>query len=111
MYVWVIIWDQNKAIDIGEWSIWEGSRLERFYCSSVGKAAILAWFVGALHPSNSLGHISEQRGQKERGTEVERGRNREGRKRDRNRSNQRGRETGKERQKDKHLERQTERQR
>ena len=29
----VIVWDSNKAIDIGEWSIPGGGRLERFYCS------------------------------------------------------------------------------
>ena len=25
-------WDRNKAINIGEWSICIGGRLERFYC-------------------------------------------------------------------------------
>ena len=29
--VWVIVWDPNKAIDIGEWSISGGCLLERFY--------------------------------------------------------------------------------
>ena len=29
----MIIWDRNNAIDIGEWSIWESGRLERFYCT------------------------------------------------------------------------------
>ena len=27
-----IIWDPNKAIDVGEWSICGGGQLERFYC-------------------------------------------------------------------------------
>ena len=31
-YVWLIVWDRNKTIDIGEWSICEGGRLESFYC-------------------------------------------------------------------------------
>ena len=30
--VWVVVWDSNKVIDIGEWSICGGGRLERFYC-------------------------------------------------------------------------------
>ena len=30
--VWVILWDPNKTIDIGEWSICGAGRLERFYC-------------------------------------------------------------------------------
>ena len=36
--VWVIIWVQNKAIDIGEWSIWGCGRLESlfYYISFVG---------------------------------------------------------------------------
>ena len=29
--VWVILWDLNKAIDIGEWSIWGGGQLETFF--------------------------------------------------------------------------------
>ena len=33
MYVWAIVWDRNKAIDIGKWSIFGSGRLERFYCS------------------------------------------------------------------------------
>ena len=28
---WAIVWDQNKAIDVGEWSICGGGWLERFY--------------------------------------------------------------------------------
>ena len=32
--VLVIIWDSNKAIDIGNWSICWGGHLERFYCTS-----------------------------------------------------------------------------
>ena len=28
----VIVWEPNKAIDIGKWSIFGGGRLERFYC-------------------------------------------------------------------------------
>ena len=27
-----IVWDRNNATDIGEWSMWGGGRLERFYC-------------------------------------------------------------------------------
>ena len=27
-----IIWDTNKAIDVGEWPICGGGQLERFYC-------------------------------------------------------------------------------
>ena len=27
-----IVCDRNKAIDIGDWSIFEGGRLVRFYC-------------------------------------------------------------------------------
>ena len=30
--VWAIVWDPNKAIDIGEWLICGGSWLKRFYC-------------------------------------------------------------------------------
>ena len=29
---WSIVWDQNKAIDVVEWSICGAGRLERFYC-------------------------------------------------------------------------------
>ena len=28
----VIVWDPNKAIDLGEGSICGGGRIERFYC-------------------------------------------------------------------------------
>ena len=31
----MIVRDLNKAIDIGEWSISGGDRLERFYCISI----------------------------------------------------------------------------
>ena len=27
-----IVWDTNKAVNIGEWSICGGDQLERFYC-------------------------------------------------------------------------------
>ena len=30
--VQVIVWDTNKVIDKGEWSICGGGRLERFHC-------------------------------------------------------------------------------
>ena len=30
--LWVIVWNPNKAIDIGRWSICGESRLERFHC-------------------------------------------------------------------------------
>ena len=30
--VWAIAWDPNKSIDVGEWWICGGGRLERFYC-------------------------------------------------------------------------------
>ena len=30
--VWAIIWDPNKAIDIGEWLICVGGRLKMLYC-------------------------------------------------------------------------------
>ena len=30
--MWAIVWDQNKVIDIGEWSVYGGGRLERFNC-------------------------------------------------------------------------------
>ena len=30
--LWAIVRDANKAIDIGDWSICEDGRLERFYC-------------------------------------------------------------------------------
>ena len=30
--IWMVIWDPNKAIDIGEWSICGGGRLQRFCC-------------------------------------------------------------------------------
>ena len=33
--VWAIIWDQNKAIDIWEWSVTRGGRLGRFYCKFI----------------------------------------------------------------------------
>ena len=29
---WAIVWQSNKAIDIGEWSICGGGRFERFHC-------------------------------------------------------------------------------
>ena len=32
MSLWVIVWNQNNAIDIGRWSICGDGRLERFYC-------------------------------------------------------------------------------
>ena len=28
-----IVWDQNKSINIGEWSVYENVQLERFYCT------------------------------------------------------------------------------
>ena len=31
MYLQWIIWNPNKATDIGEWSIYVGGRLESFY--------------------------------------------------------------------------------
>ena len=34
MSLWVILWDPNKAIDIGEWSICGGGQLESFCCIS-----------------------------------------------------------------------------
>ena len=30
-FVWVISWDPNEVIDIGEWLICGGGRLERYY--------------------------------------------------------------------------------
>ena len=30
--VWEMVWDRNKAIDMEQWSICGGGRLERFYC-------------------------------------------------------------------------------
>ena len=33
--IWAIVWCPNNVIDIGEWSICGGGRLERFYCSSL----------------------------------------------------------------------------
>ena len=30
--LWVIVWDPNETIDIGEWSICGGGQLDRFYC-------------------------------------------------------------------------------
>ena len=30
--VWVIVWDVNKTIDIGEWLIYGGGWIERYYC-------------------------------------------------------------------------------
>ena len=30
---WAIVWDRNKGIDIGEWSICGGGLLERLYCT------------------------------------------------------------------------------
>ena len=32
MSVLAIVWDGNKAVDIGEWAVCGGGRLERFYC-------------------------------------------------------------------------------
>ena len=32
---WVVVWDPDKAIDIGEWSICGGGRLERIYCKYI----------------------------------------------------------------------------
>ena len=34
-FVWAIVWDPNKAIDIGEWLICGGGQLERYYCIGV----------------------------------------------------------------------------
>ena len=31
--VWEVVWDSNKSIDIGEWSICECDRIERLYCT------------------------------------------------------------------------------
>ena len=31
--LWAIIWDLNKTIDVVEWSICGGGRIERFYCT------------------------------------------------------------------------------
>ena len=31
MSVWAIVWDRQKTIDIREWSIWGGCRIERLY--------------------------------------------------------------------------------
>ena len=33
--VWAILWDPNKAINIGEWSTCGGGHLERFYCTCI----------------------------------------------------------------------------
>ena len=31
MLIWVIAWDANKVINIGEWSLYGGGQLERHY--------------------------------------------------------------------------------
>ena len=31
VFVFAIVWDPSRAIDIGEWSIYGGGRLERLY--------------------------------------------------------------------------------
>ena len=31
----MVVWDPNKAIDKGRWSIWGGGRLEGFYCINI----------------------------------------------------------------------------
>ena len=49
----MIIWDRNKVIDIGEWLIWGGGRLERFDCMCIHTDS-------DLHPADRLlihGHI------------------------------------------------------
>ena len=38
----MIIWDTNKEIDIGEWSICGCGQLGRFYCNSIGGES-LGW--------------------------------------------------------------------
>ena len=35
---WVIIWDPNIVIVIGEWSICGGVQLERFYCTYMSQS-------------------------------------------------------------------------
>ena len=32
---WVVVWNPNKTISIGEWSICGGGQLERFYCGII----------------------------------------------------------------------------
>ena len=62
-FVWVIIWDTNKRINIGEWSICGGGQLERFFSvfrndvrESTENISCL-FFVGPLHKSGALhGH-------------------------------------------------------
>ena len=38
---WVIVWDPNKAINIGEISICAGGRSQRFYCPSLQNRLVL----------------------------------------------------------------------
>ena len=40
---WVIDWDPNKVIDIGQWSICGSAQLERFYWIYLYLACILLW--------------------------------------------------------------------
>ena len=37
VYIWAIVWNRNKAIDVRKWSNCEGSRLRRFYCMCIYK--------------------------------------------------------------------------
>ena len=29
----IVVWEQNKAIGLGKWSVYGGGRIERFHCS------------------------------------------------------------------------------
>ena len=40
LWRWLIIWDSNKVIDIGEWAICRGVRLERVYCIAISRQII-----------------------------------------------------------------------
>ena len=51
--VWAIIWDANKAIDIGEWLICGGGGLERVYCTS--KLSLNLAEIHRLSPCTRVG--------------------------------------------------------
>ena len=50
----MIIWDPNKAIDIGRWSTCGGGRLERFYCTCLIAAYLSLYYVNNVSCSSSL---------------------------------------------------------
>ena len=53
--LWVTIWDPNKVIDIGRWSMCRGGQIEKFYCMYICRS--LAWFGMGSNPLPSMLYI------------------------------------------------------